>query len=316
MKSNPEKVVDVLITPNSPTSVQFARKSLGNDFFDNKLKPKLTSRIVDKSMVDGVFDPQAFGKELEKYGETLNQVYHPNELAYLRNAATTGLRITESPVADKYFTGLVKALENRPNAVVKMIIQPKNVKTIQKAKSVLSPETWQDVERNFLSDLITVNKPIAGQPAEFISPAKFETGLFKYSDETLKAALSPENYKAVKELGVLSKYAQGAERMAGNPSGTAQNVIAWATGAMFWRDPATGLAMAFTPPLFAQVYFSKFGRKLFVEGFKTPAGTPKGIEIATKLHFLIQRANKKDATFVQPEEGKDQSQYIVGTGGK
>lgn len=315
MKSNPEKVVDVLIQPNSPTSIQFARKSLGNDFFDNQLKPKLTSRLIDKSTVNGVFDPKTFGKELENYGETLNSVYPPQELAYLRDAATTGLRIKEAPLADKYFVSLVKALENKPQAIVKMIIQPKNVKTIQKAKAVLSPETWQDVERNFLSDIMTVNKPIAGQADEFISPAKFETGLFKYSDETLKAALSPDNYRAVKELGLLSKYAQGAERMAGNPSGTAQNVIAWSQGAMIWHNPITGIGMALSPPVFAQVYFSKFGRRLFVEGFKTPAGTPKGVEIATKLTALINRANKQDKTFVQPEEGIDRSQYIVGTGG-
>lgn len=300
MRNNPEKIVDILVQPKSPTTVQFARKALGNEFFETHLKPKLTSSIIDRATVNGNFDPALMEKVIGNYGETLNAVYYPGELTFLKNATAYGLRLKNDPLVDKYFPRLVKALETRPSAITKLIIMPKNVETIRKAKVVLSPSTWQDVERNFLEELLTVNKPIAGEATEFISPAKFETNVFKFSDETLKAALSGDNYKAVKDLALLSKYVQTAEKMAGNPSGTAQNVIAWGQGAMIWRDPTTGLLMAFSPPVFAKLYFSKFGRKLFVEGFKTAAHTPKGIEIATKLGLLIANQNKKDK-FAQEE---------------
>lgn len=287
LKKNPERIVDVIIKPGNVSEINMVRGAIGADGF-NAIKQKFVSGMLDDATASGTFSPEKLKAIMDRYGsETLRTVFTPQELRLIGNMADDGLRLSKAPGTHRFYISLVKSLDKSPDKVVDLIIRPHNTKSIHMAKAALK-DNWKDVEAKFIEKLVSVSKEVAGQSEEFISPAKFTTNVFKYGDDTLKAALSPESYKAVTDLAKLAKYTQGAERLAGNPSGTAQNIIAWSQGALVLHNPVIGTISAITPPALARLYLSEAGRRYLTTGIRTPAGTRQGTALATKILAIME----------------------------
>ena len=105
----------------------------------------------------------------------------------------------------------------------------------------------------------------------------------KYGNETLSALFNQKELYSINQLRHLSMFVQKAERMAGNPSGTAQNVAAIGMGALMIRHPIRGTLYALTSKMAARLYLSPIGRKWLTEGLRTPAGVTNALNVHGKL---------------------------------
>lgn len=282
LKNNPERVVDTIVRPGNITEIKLMKQAVGEKGFE-PIRQGVTKRL---------FEGDDLAAQMDKYGmDTLAQIYKPEELRELANIATGIVKINEHPTVNKFYVDIVRSLNKQPEKVVDLIIRPENTKNIVLSKAVLGEKGWHDVKAKFIEKLFTVNKAIPGQEAELLSPAKFTTNLFKYGDKTLSKVFDADELKAIKEIGQLSKYAQTADRLAGNPSGTAQNLITWSQGALLLANPIAGTSSLLTPPALAKLYLSPAGRKYLTEGFKLPANSQKAAEITAKILAISGTTN-------------------------
>ena len=104
-----------------------------------------------------------------------------------------------------------------------------------------------------------------------------------FDDATINAIYSKEEADFLKDLMNYSKLSQGAERIAGNPSGTAQSVITFEAGKAMIKNPVTGTSYWLIPSFLAKAYLSPTMRKWLTTGFKTSENVPKAMEVYTKV---------------------------------
>jgi hypothetical protein len=181
--------------------------------------------------------------------------------------------------------------ENYPDVIVDSILGSQqrlaNVNTIAQnihsIKQTVSPETFKSIQTSFVDRLFSQN-PLTGQ----VKPETFSRTVQTH-DKILELMGTKEQAQWLRNIADITKKMVSAERMAGNPSGTAQNVITWGTFGMILRNPIKGTVMAIAPEAMAKIYFSDAGRRYFTFGMKTPANTKMGTELYTKLSAVIGR---------------------------
>ncbi len=294
LKSNPERVVDMIIRPGGISEIKMIKDAVGESGFQ-PLKNKFQEQLIANSNdANGVFSGDKLLKNLASYGdETLLQVFKKPELDALRNIATGAKHIQNTPDVNKFYVNLVKSLDKQPENIANIIIRPDNTRNILLTKKVLGDKGWADVKAKFFEQLLTEDKEIAGITGSIVSPQRVLTRINKYSDNTLNKVFNPIEFQKIKDFKLMAEYVQGAEKIAGNPSGTAQNVIAWAQGALLLHNPLTGSMSVITPYMLGKLYFQPGISKYLTTGLKTPAGTKAGIELATKLITLMNLQNKR-----------------------
>lgn len=109
------------------------------------------------------------------------------------------------------------------------------VEDINVAKAAMGQKGFNAAKQQFFNDLL--------------NSKNIDTRLAKYSDEFLKGAFNSEELNALKEASSLKKTSFTAEKLAGNPSGTAQRLASMATGAGLYE----GLRHLIHDPLNAAV---------------------------------------------------------------
>jgi hypothetical protein len=182
----------------------------------------------------------------------------------------------------------IQAIVNKnPEDVVEFAFRPGNVTELKQLERATDHKTFQKVKQAM------VNKLFEGKGAP---GAVLRTNLNRYGDETLSAVFRKDEIKPLKEFADLSAMAQRAEKLAGNPSGTAQNLITWASGAgagyFMLRHPLIATAMVVTPPMLAKLYLNPVTREVVKNGFNLSVSAPKAAQIASRL-FLGASIMKK-----------------------
>jgi hypothetical protein len=129
------------------------------------------------------------------------------------------------------------------------------------------------------------------QITDQVQPEKLAKTIQTY-EKVLKTFYSPEQIEWLKKISDTGKVMASAERLASNPSGTAQNVVTWGTWGVIIKaltsgkigETASGLFGAvIAPKQMANIYLSDAGRRYLTLGMKTPLGTKQGTAIAAKL---------------------------------
>lgn len=174
--------------------------------------------------------------------------------------------------------------------IVPYVFRPGEVANIELVKKAAGQQAFEQLRRPWVEQLLG-----ALGPEEKFNPAAFQRILGRYGKETLEAAFRPEELKGLLDLAKLSDSILTAEKLAGNPSGTARGLIgatAWGSLAKaLWSHNPVAVAGAAagigaTRPL-AQLYLSPGGRKLILEGVRIPAGTPQAQRYIARTSAIL-----------------------------
>ena len=305
LSTNPDKVVDMVFRPKG-NEIDLVRTAVGQKVFNETLKPAITKKLLG---TEGTFSPKALQGNLEKYGkEVLDKVYSPQELKMISDLATNGKIAMEDTMAGHPF---LKTLANeRPEVVVDSILGSyerfPGSKTVLKntllVRSVVTKDTFNSLKQAFSDRLFKLN-----QITDQVQPEKLAKAVQTY-ENVLKIFYPAEQVNWLKQIAETGKGMATAERLASNPSGTAQNVITWGTWGALLRNPVHG---AFTgiiaPKVMARLYMSEAGRRYFIEGMKTPLGTKKGTELAAKIAAITAKPlDNEQETQEAPQEAPQQ----------
>ena len=299
LTSNPEKVVDMIFRPGGGTEVDLAIKAMGRDAFDRTVKPALTKKLLDTG---DVFDTKKFGTNLDKYGkELLAKVYNPTEVKALNELLTDGKMAMQDKLMGAPF---LKTISNeRPEVVVDSILgaydRSLGGKTVLKnallIRHSVDKPTFESLQRELSDRIFKLN-----QITHRVQPERLAKTIQNY-DRVLDVFYSPEQVSWLRAVAETGRRMASAERLAANPSGTAQNIVTWGTWGALLANPIKGTFTGIiAPKAMAKIYLSDAGRRYFTLGMKTPMGSKQGVEIATKLSEIaglnIQDQQVKEAS--------------------
>ena len=182
-----------------------------------------------------------------------------------------------------YDSNTVRKLSTKdPEALLRVIVRPGAVTEIRELRRVVGPRGMMNVKRAFLEDAFGVN---AQQP---FTPQKFAASIDKYGNETLNALFSRDEFEAISQLAHVSKFVGRAQRVGGNPSGTARHMLNVASfsgaGIALWmHNPMTAAAAVLSPRVMARLYLSDVGRKWLTIGFRTPINSATAGQVSENL---------------------------------
>lgn len=282
--SNPGAVADVVLQPRNVLEVETLRKAMGEQAFNETVKPAITNKLLGKS---DIFDPKELAASLEKYGdEVIGKIYAPGEIAFLKDIAKGG-GFNLNEVIPAGMKSLVNEISKRsPETVADVVLTawdktpntPRLVENILKIRTMVDKETFEGIKAEFASRLFQEN-PIT----KYIQPERLSRHIQKL-EPALKLLYSPEQVSWLNKVAETGRLMAMAEKSAANSSGTAMNVVTWGTFGAILNSPIQGIGTGVIAPKFmANIYLSDAGRRYFTEGLKTPLGTKRGTEIATKL---------------------------------
>ncbi len=170
-----------------------------------------------------------------------------------------------------------------PNEDFLKIISRGNITELQDIQKVLPGSTLQNVKQAWLTDLFSRHQRLLQTPSgkEFmIDTPGVGAELNKYGDKYLQTLFNPSEFKTIQTFRELAQHVGFAEKIASNPSGTAQTIytIQLITGAGLagygaWKnDPissATGLLFTFGGPYaIAKFMTSPAGFRYMTTGIK------------------------------------------------
>ncbi|MBW2003102.1 MAG: hypothetical protein JRI72_00595 [Deltaproteobacteria bacterium] len=292
-KSNPEDLIGAAFKPNGITEIKLVKKALGPQGFF-KLREGFTNKLMGVGKHD-VFDPDFFRRELIRYGdEFLNEMYGKEVAKSFKTIAKEGLDLTiQRPgrsflraIAREYPETVVDRIIGAPEAKLQSHTLFKNIQTIKKA---IKKKEFEALGENLMEKLMQLN-----QDTGAVRPKSFAKMVDKYSERVLSAFFPKKKVAELKTLGRIAHRIEGAEQVAGNPSGTGQTLIAWGIFRMIMSRPALGAVISFTPKQLAKIYKSNFGMKWLTEGFKVPANSKRGMELATKLSAIVYEEGNQE----------------------
>lgn len=290
LSAHPEKMVDMIFRPQGGMEIDLIEKAIGKEAFEKTLKPAFTKRLLGETEV---FSPRYLQTNLEHYGkDILNKVYNKDELKILNSLVQDGRIQMEDSLAGHPF--LKTIAKEKPETVIDSILGSyekfpgsKNVlKNTLLIRATVDKPTFQSLQREMSDRIFKLN-----QITDQIQPEKLAKTVQTY-EKVLQTIYTPEQVSWLKQISDTGKLMASAERLAANPSGTAQNVVTWGTWGVIIRslksgqvgETLSGLTDTIIAPRYmAKLYLSDAGRKYFTLGMKTPIGTKAGTAIAAKL---------------------------------
>jgi hypothetical protein len=200
-------------------------------------------------------------------------------------------------VANKFILNLVKG-EKNPETISNLIFHSNNAKNIATVKSIIPKETYDEARAYYLSQ-----KLLKLSEYGLYRPQASARAMSLVDEPTMKAVFSTEERAFIKKMFDVGKGMERVEKLANNPSGTAQAVITFESGRAVLQGagqvlsgkPVSGigkmLSYTLLPKAIAKLYLSPVGRKLLVEGIRTPSGTDKAVKIMSQLIGVIGKEN-------------------------
>ena len=301
---NPSELVDTAIKKGSTTEIDVARKALGDEAFNNTVKPAFTNKLLGAGR-DETFNPDKLRKALNDYGEeTLLRIYNKDELDMLKTLSETGRLVLEQEIPNK---SLLKTLANNPqNILVDSILGASEkipnsttvLKNVTVINDMLTPQQREGLKIELLARIFRLGAQTgqveAGTMAKNIDNHK----------RILEKLLSKEQIKGLEYLSLQGHLMTRAHQAAANPSGTAKNVIAWGLANQLIFNPIEPLmrgdvsesarrvsygvvSSVLGPKVLAKLYLSPKGQELLIKGMSTKVGTKEGARLAKQLSIVL-----------------------------
>lgn len=189
--------------------------------------------------------------------------------------------------------------KSQPEKIVDALISSKSTTQMRLLRKAMPESAYQNVQGALVARLFE------GGPNQSAANA-LNTNLAKYGEDFLEAAITKPKLDRLKEFAEVVSATKGAEKLAGNPSGTAQNLISVGYGAFLITNPVKGAVTVVAPPVLAKIYLSDFGKKLITEGVKISPQSARAGGIASALLAL----SKKEQN-AAPQEKKEPGQSLL-----
>lgn len=225
MKSNPEQMLDILLKPGQTS----AMKSLRSELTPTQIQP-LQKAAVNKilSTVDEPLTGAVLKKHLKDSGTSLKELIDQTDYAGLDDLSrklitqersiarlqTTGslprgLALDSINLAgNKFYKQLIR--NQKPQNLVDIVYQPGNTRNIKRTYAALRATKGQEAVQDLKAALIERNvviDPISGN----ILLKETSTNLNRLGDDTLRAALSPDEFAGLKDLERVIDLVKGRE---------------------------------------------------------------------------------------------------------
>jgi hypothetical protein len=206
-----------------------------------------------------------------------------------------------------------RIIRNNPEMLTDIVFRPNAATDILTVKKAVDPQTFNSLRGKWLEGLLKTKE-------DKVFPSSLANSLKKYDEGTLKAIFKPDELREIRDIANIGQMLQGAEKLAGNPSGTAGNVFApfyWmSVGGMALRGNIPGALGALgAPPILAKMYLSKAGRNYLLKGFNIRKDTPQASKWVQGLSAFADKKVKdqrgslstapitKEAPYVQNQKG-------------
>lgn len=306
---DPQAIIKTVFTKDfSIADADRLSKAVGQDKFID-LQKGWVSRLFQNASKSG--EPSKIWenvyKQLADYGrEPLAAMFkkNPQDLQYLMTALSKGMSQGNQPIANKFFMDVLK--KSTPDTVLNALFHKNNSRNILLADKVLPKELMSEARAQWVADNVLVTSKDFGM----YRPTTSAKNIGKLDRDTYNAIVPKEAREFMDRLQKLSRGAEHIEKLAGNPSGTAQSLITYEVGmatlAGGWdvlagtftgdasrvgRGLLKASAMTLGPRALAKIYLSPTGRKLFAEGMKLPANSPRAAKIISQLVGVIGKEN-------------------------
>lgn len=259
LKENPSEVFDTFVKNGSAENLKALRKVSTPESF-NPMRRLLTEEIVGGpgSAVPSV---NSISSKLAKYGDRLQEVLTPAQHLQVKNFAKTG----ELPqfVMSEIDKKIMNLSKSNPGPLFDSVLGG-DATIAREVKRVLGSDGWKPYERAFMEKALGEmggKMPTAGSLERTL-------GSNAMRPEYRNLFINDAGFKQIQEIHDIIARTGTTDKMWGNPSGTAKNLISAAMGGLFVHNPVTGTATAIAAPLLAKMYLSPVGRRILVDGLK------------------------------------------------
>jgi len=288
IRSDPGRVLDTVVGTNSVKEWRVFKKAADAESVE-KIRQALVAKLVGD---DTTINSQALKTRLARYQPgILKEVLGENTVNSLKKVSSREDAIKSINIKDKLFTTIAR---RDPGQVFGTIIKRGTKRTINSIDAgnvgrleqlqrdgILDEVGIERMKARYLEEVFSFNKQ------DRIPPQSIVNNVTEFGERTKNFLLTAEEVDDLDVIVRLAKAANGAERIAGNPSGTAQNTISFSSLGMIWRHPLkNGLGLVVVPQALAALYTSPVARKLLVEGLSTPLGTRRSAELFARLSAI------------------------------
>jgi len=298
---DPQAIIDTVFTKRFSTAdADKLTKAVGKEKFLD-LQKGFISRLFEKASASGDATKiwENVYKQLSQYGnETVAAMFskNPQDLKYLMTSLSRGIANAKQPVANRFLMDIVK--QQRPETISNMIFTKNNSENINAIKRILPKDVFDEARAHYLSQHLMKLSEYG-----LYRPQISARAMSMVDEPTMNAIFSPEERSFMKRMFEVSKAMERVEKLASNPSGTAQAVITFESGRAVLHGvgqtlsgktgTGVGKILSYTllPKAIAKAYLSPLGRRLLVQGIKTPVGTPQAAKIGSQLLAVIGTEN-------------------------
>jgi hypothetical protein len=287
LKADPATIANALIKPGSSAGFAELKNMVGPQASD-PVKQAFTNQLL------GVGGKEADGlpglrRKLDQYGlQTMQDVYSPQEIKDLYHLADQSTWMAKSPVGNPFFRQLVKTSIDK--------VAPTILGHPELTAKVLRqfPNTRADLRTAFVGSL----KPKEAMPF----PTQMLQNLNAYPPEVQKQLFSQAEIRDFYDLARVVERTRGTVKLAENPSGTAQNLVTFATGGAVLKHPIKMIPTILGATSVAKLYLSKVGRRFLLEGLMSPANAEHATRNAYITSQILGVAGIDEAADLQDQE--------------
>ena len=320
-KTNPEKVTEMLFSPNAITEYRILKKALKESPQDlEQIKESFTQNLLGLNKIDKTFDPKSFKKSMERYGEEyLKEIYGVRDYASLKLAADKGTyTLLMQPVGKTYLNSLINSGQFDPVFIVDDLIKAAQKPTSGKQfashvkflKTVLDEDTFTELGDTFLQKAFEVDKKTG-----YLDPVRLSKSLIE-NQRILKIWFPGRKYNDLMKIADIGIKQQEASRLVRDIS-ERETLAAWTTGQLLLRavtspsvrSIASASTIALAPNLLARLYLSENGLRLLKEASTIPLTSAKAAEITTKMLNIMYGTPTRPGSIPKLERERRKRKY-------
>ena len=307
LKTNPDEVLSKI---NDVTEVGLMKRALGEDKFNELIKPAFTNKIFGTGVE--AYNPETATKALIKYADVIPRIYNVDEIKLMKNAITKGniwqgklenvdrkllksIIKSEDPkqIIDSLFVGGKSKYTERNLRIINGAVDKEGR---NKLKYYLSEKVLFGGQKLDPSTLLTDNK--AYQDFSFNTLAKN----IQNNESIIKRFHSPEVINRMRRLANIGKYMQSSGKYAGMKiAETGQSTWALSQIGAFAAALGSGnvpgaMAIMMGPAASTATYLSGPVRGAISHGVSIPSW----LEVGTKYGTLMSTRDNKQNTIQYP----------------
>lgn len=279
----PEKYIDLIMSGEASGVIAYKR-ALGKKGTLTQRKGMLALKGgLTKKMLKGFTTGDALLKEIDAYGEALDEIYTPIELNKLKKLAYLEQGIT-ADLADNEFFKHILSLEDTPSEVMNFIIQPGYEKHLDIVYKAVGENGIKRLAKQFLTTQLKLNMH------NFLDPEVLLKTLHNYGDGVMNKLLGKDTYTALKNFATVGAAARLEPIAKSTPAG-GHGFLLYTTAGLVLRSVAKGVTFAIGLTKLPELYLNPKVVKLLTEGYNLPASSPKSAHILAQLLTLIGAEN-------------------------